>query len=112
MMIFDEAARKYIREKILPTLTPIVVTSGICRYNFQCHYNVVHDAVSNGDDRVALCIYVDGNQPIIHFLNVRGDEFIDNTLGVWCRKYAFYLVRYIEKDYFFDVNDIFRVYRS
>ena len=51
------------------------------------------------------------NNPIIHFINVdNNNKFIDNTLGHWSSKSKFFLIKYIYKEEFFDVNDIFVKY--
>jgi hypothetical protein len=65
------------------------------------------------EDELAMCIYMHGSWPIIHFINVNSDGFyIDNTLGQWSSQYEYYFIRFINKDSFFDIYDIFTNYRK
>lgn len=91
----------------------INVKPGIGRYNFMCHLNSVHDALNNDYNKIVMCIYIDENYPIIHFINVDNDgNYIDNTLGRWSEKFDYYFVKLIKKEDFFNINDIFTVYRK
>ena len=93
----------------------IEVTAGECRYNFRCHFNTVHDAINNGDSRIAMCMVVMkySNYPYIHYVNVNSDGvFTDNTLGHWHVEGTYYLIKYIEKKDFFNIDNIFREYRN
>ena len=93
----------------------VEVKPGLCRYNFRCHLNAVHDAIESGHEKIALCLYSgpDLDYPIIHFLNVYHDgTFVDNTLGHWSSKYEYRLVRYISKHEFFSVESIFSNFRE
>ncbi len=38
--------------------------------------------------------------------------YIDNTLGHWVKIYDFYLIKYINKNDFFNVDTIFTEYRK
>lgn len=108
---FNKQSHKYVMREIIPQLQQINVIGGSCRYNYQCHRNVVHDAIAKSEDEIALVFYID-EQPIIHFLNVDKDgNYVDNTLGVWCEQFDFYLIKHINKDDFFNVNKIFTEYR-
>ena len=90
----------------------IEVISGECRYNYRCQMNAVHEAINRKDSEIAMCMYIEGNHPIIHFINVDEDgKFIDNTLGNWSSIYDYYLIRKIEKKDFFNVNNIFTEFR-
>ena len=74
--------------------------------------NAVHDALNNGHDYIAMCIYIDEGFPIIHFINIDNDgNYTDNTLGRWSETLEYYLVKTIKKDDFFNVNNIFIDYR-
>jgi len=90
----------------------IQVNPGLCRYNYTCHMNAVHDAIINKDDKVALCIGVKKSIPMIHFINVKDNFYLDNTLGVWSKDYTFYLIEFIEKERFFQIDTIFCNYRK
>lgn len=110
--MFKHKAYKIITNMINATLPKINVNSGDCRFNFHCHINSVNDALNNNQDRIAMCFYFDDGQPIIHFINVdENGVFTDNTLGRWSQTYNYHLIRYIEKESFFDVVKIFKSYR-
>lgn len=110
---FNSQADKFIRNMITATLPMITVVSGECRYNFRCQMNAVNDAVNSGDERIAMCFYIENDQPILHFVNVsKKGVYMDNTFGVWSQRVDFYLVRFIDKSSFWDVNKIFTAYRK
>jgi hypothetical protein len=114
MKLFDTTAKSIIENMVIATLPKITVKSGVCRYNFRCQMNAVHDALNDDQDKIAMCFYMNNsNYPTIHFLNIDSDgNYIDNTLGRWSETYDYYLVRIIEKESFFTINDIFTAYRK
>lgn len=113
MELFDDIAKNRIMNMVIATYPKIEVIAGRCRYNFRCSYNVVHDAITDNQNKIAMCFYVEGGHPIIHFLNIDDDgNYVDNTLGHWATQYKYYLVRSIDKNSFFQVNDIFNAYRK
>lgn len=99
---------------ILKTMPKINVKSGNCRYNFRCHYNSVHEALNNNDEKIAMVFYFIGtNKPILHFVNVdKNGIFTDNTIGRWSEIYDYYLIKYIKKEKFFNIDNIFANYRK
>lgn len=113
MKILNYKAKEIVKRMVIANHQKINVTAGVCRYNFRCQNNAVHDAINEKHDKIAMCIYFDGDYPIIHFINVnKSGKYIDNTLGNWATTYDYYLIRYIEKNSFFDVNKIFTEYRK
>jgi hypothetical protein len=113
MEILNDKAREIIKGMVIANYQKISVNSGACRYNFKCQHNAVHDAINEKQDKIAMCIYCDGDFPIIHFINVdKNGKYTDNTLGNWSRMYDYYLVRHIDRDSFFQVNKIFTEYRK
>jgi len=113
MKILNKLARKLIREWVIATMPQMKVKAGVCRFNYVCHRNSVHDAVTDGQKEVAMCFFFDDDFPIIHFVNVNEQgEYTDNTLGNWCNTYKYYLVRHIEEDSFDNIQQIFNNYRK
>ncbi len=113
MNFLNKKSRKIIKEMAVATLQKVEVSPGHCRYNHRCQYNAVHDAINNKEDRIAMCLCISGNYPCIHFLNVdKKNRYTDNTLGHWSTKSDYYLVRYIEKESFFNVDKIFSAYQK
>lgn len=111
-MILNELAKKEIIKYVKENRKLIKVRGGKCRYNYRCQNNAVHEAIENNEKKIAMCIYIHNDYPIIHFINVnKKGKFIDNTLGHWCTQYDYYLIRYIEKSDFFKVGEIFDLYR-
>ena len=112
-MLFDDKAKKIVKNMVTATMPKINVKSGLCRFNFRCQMNSVHDALNNNQDKIAMCFSVKNNEPIIHFINIDNENnYIDNTLGRWSETYEYYLIRTIEKESFFKINDIFTAYRN
>ncbi len=110
-MYFDKFARKEIIKHTIANYNRIEVTAGKLRYNHQCHMNSVHEAKKHKHKKLAMCIYFDGDYPIIHFINYDGKKFICNTLGEWINCYDFYFVRWIKDKDMWNINDIFTNYR-
>jgi hypothetical protein len=112
MSILNNKAKSIILSMIVATMPKIKVHPGVLRYNFRCHQNCVHDAINDSEDKIAMCFYIDNSHPIIHFLNYDDGKYIDNTLGHWSSKYDFFFVRFIEKESFWDIGEIFDNYRK
>ncbi|MDX1365897.1 MAG: hypothetical protein R3243_16955 [Arenibacter latericius] len=104
--------RKQVIDYVVSNHDKIIVHPGVCRYNYKCHMNAVHDAISDGDDSLAMCIYIDDGYPVIHFINIHDGEYVDNTLGQWSSRYEYYLVKKISSDEFFEIESIFVKYRN
>lgn len=101
MEFFDSKARRIWREKVISSCEKISEIKGWeCRYNFQCHCNAIHDAVKNKDEKVAIVFYIHWENAILHFINYRKWEFIDNTLWYWCEFYDYYFYKWLNKDDF------------
>lgn len=112
MTHFNKKAEKIIRSKIISEHNCIKVKPGKCRFNYQCSYNAVHEAVRKGDKKIAMVVYFVEGYPIIHFINYKKGVYTDNTLGEWSSQYEYYLIRFIGKDDFWNVNYIFDRYRD
>ena len=110
---FNKLVKNYYYNKF-KVFPEIQVQAGLLRYNYMCHFNATHDAINNFDNRIALCVVIDNNRlPVIHFINVGDDNtFVDNTYGHWNTLYRYYLIKYIDKPDFFDVDKIFLDYRN
>lgn len=113
MNLFNDEAIALVKNMVIATMPKIKVKSGVCRYNFRCQMNAVHDALNDGQDKIAMCFYISDGRPIIHFINIdKKGRYIDNTLGRWSETFDYYLIRTIEKSSFFDVNKIFSAYNK
>jgi len=111
--MLDKKSTQCIKEHIIHTATKINVKSGRCRYNFRCQMNAVNDALSSNQPTVGMCVCINSDNCIIHFVNIsKNNTFIDNTLGQWSVKYDYYLVKIIEKKDFLNINNIFIKYRK
>lgn len=103
----DKKAQLFVAEKIRTTLEEIKPLPGDCRYNYNCHLNSVHCAVVDEQEFITVGFYLFINQPIIHFLNYKNGQFIDNTLGVHTSNFKHYLWKRIYKEDFNRINDVF-----
>jgi len=113
MKIFNKKAERLIQQYIIATYQKVAVKAGECRYNYVCHLNTVHDAINANHTQVAMCLVMDGDVSYIHFVNVLHDGSLeDNTLGYWATKVDFYLVRYVERESFDDITDIFYYFQK
>ena len=112
MTINNDKAIKQIYNYIVANHKTIKVHPGKLRFNFRCSYNAVHFAKKKKDKRIAMCVYMDNGEPIIHFLNYHNKKFKDHTLGQWSRCYNYYFIRWIDEEDFWDVNVIFDAFRA
>ena len=111
--LLNNKARKLIKRMIQAELERIAVEPGQCRWNFRCHKNAVHEAIQANQDKVVMCFYLaEDGWPTIHFLNYDGQKYVDNTLGHWVKVREFFFVRFIGKEDFFEIDDIFGAYRA
>ena len=108
---FNKKAEEIIRNKILSEHNCITVKPGKCRWNFRCHNNAIHEAVRKGDKEIAMVIYFDKGCPIVHFINYRKGQYIDNTLGEWTQRYEYYFIKFIPQEDFWNVYTFHNTYR-
>lgn len=83
------------------------ITAGVCRYNYRCFRNAVHDAWTDKQKQIGIFMCEADGWPYIHFCNYDGKKFIDNTLGEWHRENKYYLIRLINEEEFANIYDIF-----
>lgn len=114
MKLFNEKAMDLVNQYVVAECEKIVVQPGLCRFNYKCQMNAVHEALLNKDEKIAMVFYYDyGKRPILHFINVDKDGiFVDNTLGQWTSSYEYYFIRFIYKESFRDINQVFSAYRN
>lgn len=110
--MFNSAVRSVMAEYVRDKYREIRVQPGLCRMNFRCHLNVVHDAIVNNEDKVCIVIYIDTGRPVIHFLNFKDGVYFDNTLGQWSTRMEYYFVRFVNKEDFFNIMQIFKDFRK
>ena len=110
--MFEYKQREQLRKYIQANFMKITVNSGVCRFNYKCLYNAVHDAIVDNENELAMCVYLDGSYPILHFINISDGIYTDNTLGQWSSQYDYYLIRLISKEEFFNIENIFTTYRE
>lgn len=104
----------YICRYVESHYKPIEVNAGNLRYNYKCHLNSVHEAVKAEEKTIAMCVVFDNEtfEPFIHFLNITDGEYIDNTLGYWCKGNRHFLVREVKESEFDSIGNIFNGLRD
>jgi hypothetical protein len=77
-------------------------------FNYRCHFNAVHYAKKNNDEKIALVTYREEGDtlPCVHFVNYHGEKFIDNTLGFWACKCEYRFIRWVNECEFLDISDV------
>lgn len=112
MKLFHKRARKDLK-KFTATLERITVNAGVCRYNFKCHMNAVHDALQDEQKWIAVCIAEEDGFQFIHFVNYDPiDGYVDNTLGFWSQNQKYYLYTHVYKADFRKIDAIFTNVRN
>jgi hypothetical protein len=110
--MIEELVYKKILEHIKSNYKIISVTPGKkIKFNYVCHKNSAHIAIVKKHKKIAMLVYIENNQPIIHFVNYKNGKYIDNTLGHFCPKEA-HFIRYISKEDFYKVDKIFSNFRK
>lgn len=112
MGINNDLAEKQIRNQIISKHEIIKVKSGKTLFNYQCQYNSVSFAKKKKDKKIAMCVCERHGEVFIHFVNYHKKKFIDNTLGQWSEIYNYYFIKFIDKEDFWDIDDIFTAYRK
>lgn len=105
-------ARQEIKNYIVSKYSKIEVKPGKCLWNYQCHRNSVNFAKKRHQKKIAMCVYIDGSYPIVHFLNYHKGVFTDNTLGQWTTQYEYYFVKWIYREDYFDIFTVFDAFRE
>jgi len=96
-----------IKDEINVLYPEIKCIAGEIRFNYKCHLNSVHEAVKNNHKEIALVIQTEnGCDPIIHFVNYDGKQYIDNTWGYWTKVCKYNLIRKVPKREFDEVSRI------
>jgi len=109
MKYFDKKAELELKNIAVTNNEKLLVYPGACRYNSRCHHNAVHEAIENGHNRVAATFCLEGDTPVIHFINIDNNgKYTDNTFGHWAKKFDYYLIKFIEKEDFFSISAEFR----
>ena len=77
-------------------------------FNNRCQLNAVQSVKEGKSDKVILCICIDdnSNDPSIHFINMKDNKYIDNTLGYFYRNYTYYIIREVESNEYKDINKL------
>lgn len=105
-----KAWEKIVRNlQINRTMIKPVATQGL--FNFRCHDNCVEYIRLNQDKNysIAETIYIDDDQPILHYVIFDEDEnkYLDVTLGWRIDTVNTYLLRIIQKDDNLKIHSIF-----
>jgi hypothetical protein len=113
MKLLNRKAKLEVISYLRATKNKMDVRAGKCRFNYKCQCNSVHEAINKKHDKIAMCVYISGDYPIIHFVNVnKKGKFTDNTLGNWVKNYEFFFIKYVDDVDYFNVDDVFTKYRK
>ena len=77
-----------------------------CKHNHKCHLNSVQNATLKGED-VILCMCATNNDVCVHFINKKGNQYVDDTFG-WFGKefYSYYEIRLVNKNEYKNITDL------
>lgn len=85
----------------------IEVSAGIWNPNFMCHINSVTRAVEIGEENIVATICFNNNNLFLHFINIEGGKFVDNTLGDVSKQFSYLVVRLVSRKDFYIVDKVF-----
>ena len=75
-------------------------------FNYRCHMNAVQYIKTNKADEVYLCVYIEDNYPIVHFINKKEDKYIDNTLGWYYEQLDYYIIKRVSEEEYINIWDL------
>ena len=75
-------------------------------YNYMCHMNAVQYIKNGKADEIYLCVYIENNWPIVHFINKQDDKYIDNTLGWRYEQLEYYIIKKVSEDEYNSIEDL------
>lgn len=104
------------KDKILEKIRQYVVSNyykinksdmilGELSYNYRCHLNSVQKVKEGKADKVYLCIEIDWDDDFVcvHFINGKGNKYIDNTLGWRYEQIDYYVIREVDESEYHDI---------
>lgn len=99
--IFDKII-EYAKINYEEVSYPNKIKMGKGMFNCRCQHNAIQQIYDGKMDKAYLCICVDdnSNEPFIHFINKKGEDYIDNTLGYSYKDCTYYIIREVKhKDF-------------
>lgn len=75
-------------------------------YNYKCHLNAVQYIKTGQADEVYLCVYIEDNYPIVHFINKKEGKYIDNTLGWLYEDIEYYIIKKVSEDEYCNIGNL------
>lgn len=112
MLLKELFAKKSKRQRIYESLWPyaeehlkkIKVHAGEKNMNKRCQYNVLQQVKDKKADSYSVVLsFVPRSGVNVHFINKKGTQYIDNTLGELSQKNHYFLLD--DLDYFGDQTD-------
>jgi len=102
MSIFDDIKTK-LRQKaasdIIATKQMITVRPKRGLFNHRCYLNAVEYGIENKCEVIEV-VYIDGDLPILHYVNKIGKEYFETTIGHRADYVEYYFLRTIpESEY-------------
>jgi len=96
-----ENIRAKINRKVRYRFDRIYCTAKQGLFNFRCFENCVQFVIDSGKDlKIYEVIYIDGDDPCLHYVVKDGDEFQEVTIGWRAEHVEYYLIREVPKEDF------------
>lgn len=92
MKYFEERAKARVCAHVRANLERVYPIPKQGLFNYRCFFNAVQWANDNGGE-VVECIYIDVEQPILHYLNTDGDGYLETTRRYLAPEYEYYKIR-------------------
>lgn len=88
-----ERLQSDVMRRVRARYTMIDVKPAQGMFNRMCHENSVQWAKSRPEYGVAEVICIDRQQPYLHYLNTKNQEFFETTLGWRAKELEYYKIR-------------------
>ena len=100
-------AQERLMSHIRSRYTRITVKSEQGLFNYKCFYNAVEYALANPDTEVWEVVYIENECPVLHYINKRGDEWLETSVGFLADQLEYYPIRKIVRDDWRDIQNVF-----
>lgn len=106
MRYFKEKARIRVCTHVRATLERIHPVPKQGLFNYRCYFNAVQWEIEHGGE-VVECIYIDRENPILHYLNTDEDDYLETSMGYLAPEYEYYKIRTVPQSDYSRIDRIF-----
>ena len=79
-------------------------------FNYKCFYNAVEFARKNPNHSVIEVVYVDGYEPVLHYINQNKETgiYLETSVGFQATSLEYYFIRVVDESEYGRIGQVFR----